>query len=328
MKRALKGLALLVAALLAVAGAGVAYLAVKPPKRKPAFTEAIERTPERLARGEYLTRHLMDCFGCHSDFDTDKFGYPTKAGTLGQGGFPFDEKFGVPGRVCAQNITPDPENGIGTWTDGEVVRAIREGIDKNGDALFPMMPYSGYHDLADEDVKAVVAYLRTIPPVKHSVPPKQIKFPVNLLVKSAPRPVEEPIVAPDDAKDHLAYGKYLATIGGCADCHAPHDEHQQVIEGKGLSGGWLLALPTTRVVAANITPHKDTFMGQATKESFIGRFRAFAGEPPAATPGRNTVMPWLALSGATDKDLGAIFDYLKAQPPVENKVDPFPDAPK
>jgi mono/diheme cytochrome c family protein len=328
MKRALKGLALLVAVLLAVGGAGIGYLAVKPPKRHPASSETFERTPARLARGEYLTRHVTDCFGCHSEFDTSRFGYPSKPGTIGQGGFLFDDRYGVPGKVCAQNITPDPENGLGRWSDGEVLRALREGIDKNGDALFPMMPYRGYHALSDEDAKSIVVYLRTIPAVSHAVPKKELRFPVNLLVKSAPLPVDGPQAAPDDAKDHLAYGKYLVTIAGCADCHAPHDEHQQVIEGQGLSGGWVLALPTVRVVCANITPHQDTFMGQATKEQFIGRFRAFAGEPPLATPGRNTAMPWLALSGATDQDLSAIYDYLKAQPPVENKVEPFPDAPK
>jgi hypothetical protein len=84
------------------------------------------------------------------------------------------------------------------------------------------------------------------------------------------------------------------------------------------------------VVTANLTPHPSTFMGRATKEEFIGRFRAFANftaeNAPPAPKGRNTLMPWIAYSGMTDEDLGAIYDYLKTVTPVDNKVNSFPDA--
>lgn len=109
------------------------------PAQRPPSTERIERTPARLVRGAYLVEHVADCLTCHSDLRADRYGMPIKPGTVGQGGFAFGKEFAVPGVVCAQNITPDPENGIGTWTDGEVLRAVREGVDKNGNALFPML---------------------------------------------------------------------------------------------------------------------------------------------------------------------------------------------
>ena len=71
--------------------------------------------------------HVADCVGCHSDFHADRFAVPVKAGTEGQGGFPFDKKLGVPGLVQAQNITSDPEYGLGDWTDGEIMRAHPRG---------------------------------------------------------------------------------------------------------------------------------------------------------------------------------------------------------
>ena len=96
------------------------------------------------------------------------------------------------------------------------------------------------------------------------------------------------------------------------------------------AGGWEMHMPGFRVVTANITPHPDTYMGQATKEEFIARFRAFAGftatTAPAAPKGKNTLMPWIAYSGMTDADLGAIYDYLRTVPPIEKTVDVFPDA--
>jgi mono/diheme cytochrome c family protein len=320
-----------------LAGIAVGALAMKRPAQRPPSAETIERTPERLARGKYLVEHVSHCLGCHSGLDFNRFGLPPKKGEIGQGGMPFDEKFGVPGLVSAQNITPDPDYGIGQWTDGEVLRAFREGVDRNGDALFPMMPYSYYHAMSDEDARSVVVFLRSLAPVHHQVPQKRIGFPVNLLVKSVPQPLDAPVETPSDEKDHLAYGKYLVTIASCRECHTPHDEHGQLFVGREFSGGWKMALkgPDGRimhVVPPNITPHPSAYFGTATKEMWIGRVRAFAGmegdQAPVAPAGRNTVMAWAAFSGMTDQDLGAIYDYLQTVPPIENHVDSFPDAEK
>jgi hypothetical protein len=97
-----------------------------------------------------------------------------------------------------------------------------------------------------------------------------------------------------------------------------------------LAGGFEMHTPEFRVVTANITPHPSTYMGTATRDQFIARFRAFAGytadTAPAAPKGRNTIMPWIAYSGMTDEDLGAVYAYLRTLPPIDHKVNPFPDA--
>ena len=313
-----------------VAAGGVAFLALRPPKMRPPSAEKIEATPARLARGEYLVRHVSDCVGCHSDH-LNRFAMPIKPGTEGQGGYPFDEKLGAPGVICAQNITPDPEHGLGRWTDGEILRAFREGVDRNGKELFPMMPYRSFAEMSDEDARSVVAYLRTLPAVAHAVPKRKINFPVNLMIKFVPQPLAGPVSAPDDRTDHLAYGKYVVTIAGCRTCHTARENGREVV-GRDFAGGWEMRGPWGRVVTANITPEEHTFVGQASKAEFIGRFKAFASftadTMPAADPGKNTVMPWLAFSGMTEQDLGAIYDYLKTLPPIRNDVVKFPDAPE
>ncbi|MCU1228431.1 MAG: cytochrome c-related protein [Acidobacteria bacterium] len=328
MKTFLKIVGGVVLVVLALVLGGVSYLSMRKPAQRPASAEKIESTPARLARGSYLVNHVSDCLGCHSDH-IDGFAFPVKPGAEGQGGFVFDKKLGFPGVVAAQNITSDPETGLGKWTDGEILRAIREGVDRNGDALFPMMPYTHLRNLGDEDAKSIVVYLRTLKPVRNQVVAKRIDFPVNLFVKFAPQPLDGPVSAPDP-HDSLKYGKYLTTIAGCYECHTPHDDKNGLIADKPFSGGWEMRGPWGRVLTANLTPHPDNYLGRATKAEFIGRFRAFASidplHPPVAAKGRNTVMPWLAFAQMTDNDLGAIYDYLKTVKPIANRVNSFPDA--
>jgi len=318
------GIALVVVGL---AAGAMLWLNLKKPASRPASAEKIEATPERIERGRYVVEHVSDCLGCHSDHLLT-FSMPVKPGTEGEGGYIFDEKLGFPGVVAAQNITPDAQHGLGGWSDGEIVRAIREGVDRNGDALFPMMPYQHFRYMSDDDAKAVVAYLRTLKPINKGVPAKKLDFPVNFIVKFLPKPVEAPVPQPDP-KDSIAYGKYLSTIGGCHECHTPHDEHNALIAGKDFSGGWEMSGPWGRNYTANITPMPYTFVGRSTKAEFIGRFKAFASltpeTAPATTPGHNTVMPWISFAGMTDQDLGAIYDYLKTVTPIDNKLNTFPD---
>jgi mono/diheme cytochrome c family protein len=323
--KVLGGLGLVLATL--VVGA-LAFLSLKKPAAHAPSAAKIEATPARLARGQYLVENVSDCLGCHSDHTT-AYGFPVKPGTKGQGGFIFDKNIGFPGVVAAQNITSDPDTGLGRWTDGEILRAFREGVDKNGDALFPMMPYQHLRHMSDEDAKSVVVYLRTLPAVHHNVPAKKLEFPLNFIVKFIPKPLDGPVPPPNPA-DTLARGKYLTTIGGCYECHTPHDDKNRLVEKEPFSGGWEMKGPWGRVITANLTPAKHTYMGSATKEAFIGRFRAFqnftAENAPPAPKGRGTVMPWLAFSHMTDDDLGSIYDYLKTVKPHERKVNSFPDA--
>ncbi len=264
---------------------------------------------------------------CHSQHDETKFSWPAIAGTYGQGGFAFDKKLGLPGVVCAQNITPDPETGLGSWTDGEILRAMREGVARDGHALFPMMPYQAFRSMSDEDVRSVVVYLRQLVPIKKQTPAVQLDFPVNLLVKLTPRPLDGPVAMPSPS-DHLAYGKYLVTMAGCDDCHTDHQRGQPVA-GMELAGGWRLQLPSgQQLVPPNITPDVETGIGTMTRDQWVARVQAFASmtEMPPAPPRRNTIMPWPTYAKLPVGDLEAIFDYLRTVKPIKNKVVVFPDA--
>ena len=328
MKTFIKVVAIALLAVVAIAGIGVSYLALRKPDQRPASAERIEPTPQRLARGKYLVHHVSVCLDCHSE-RTTAYGFPIKPGGEGAKGFVWNEAAHFPGVLAASNITPDPATGLGTWTDGEILRAIREGVDREGKALFPIMPYGHYRNLSDEDAKSIVAYLRTLEPLKYEKPAKALNMPLPLIEKFIPKPLETAVPEPDRS-DTLAYGKYLVTIAACAECHTPKNDRGESIPGMELAGGFEMHAPGARVVTANITPHPSTWMGKATKEEFIGRFKAFAtvnaSNAPQAEKGKNTLMPWLTYSGMTEEDLGAIYEYLKTVKPIENKVNPFPDA--
>ena len=151
MKTLLKIVGGLVVLLLLVAGCGYAYLMLAYPKSTPpSSTFKIEPTPDRLERGKYLAEHVNGCVACHSQRDWTKFSGPIKPDTLGGGGDAFD--LGPAGVVYAKNITPA---GIGTWTDGELLRAVTQGVSKDGSPLFPLMPYPHFGAMSEDDVHAV-----------------------------------------------------------------------------------------------------------------------------------------------------------------------------
>ncbi len=157
-----------------------------------------------------------------------------------------------------------------------------------------------------------------------------IAFPVNLFIKLRPEPVHGVVVAPPPSET-VAYGEYLASMS-CVGCHSPHDEQGNRLAGREFSGGFMMAGPWGRNVSSNLTPHPNTFVGRASKEVFITRFKAFATmtatTAPKAEPGRNTLMPWIPMSRMKTSDLGAIYEFLKTLDPIANEVEPFPDAPK
>lgn len=328
MKTFFKVVGVVLLVIVALAAIGVSYLALRKPAQRPASAEKIEATPERVARGNYLTHHVTICFDCHSE-RTYAYALPYKPGSEGVRGFVWDKKMGFPGVIPAANITPDPDTGLGKWTDGEILRAMREGVDREGNALFAIMPYEHYRDMSDEDAKSIVAYLRTLAPQRYEEPKKSLDVPLNFIVKFMPKPLEAP-VAPPDKSNEVAYGHYLVTIAACAECHSPRDDKGKPVPGKEFAGGVEMVTPEFRVLTSNITPHPTNYMGTATREEFISRFRAFSNftvdTAPQAQKGKNTIMPWIAYSGMTDEDLGAVYAYLRTLPAVENRVNPFPDA--
>ncbi|MBI4509348.1 MAG: c-type cytochrome [Deltaproteobacteria bacterium] len=296
-----------------VGGVGVFAATYAPPQRK-ATELTVDRTPQRIQRGEYLATHVLDCFGCHSARDWTRFGGPL-SGTKGAGGGCL-EGYGFPGRVCFPNITQDPVTGIGAWSDDEILRAIREGVDRSGRALFPMMPYQAYRDLSDDDAHAVVAYLRSLAPVENTVPKSSISFPASFFIKMAPKPITKPVPAPDPSR----IGEYLANLS-CKGCHTPLSDKHELILAKRFAGGHKFDGPFGSVMSKNITPH-ESGLGNKTREEFVSQFRGYADVEKAALPLGNrpgTVMPWLAFSGMTEEDLGRVYDYLRSVPPLASK---------
>lgn len=321
MFKMLKTIGSVALAIVVTAGAGFGYLYFRSPASSPAADLHIEATPERLARGEYIFTVLSDCDGCHSERDFSRFGGPVKPGRRGVGGpVPLDD---LPGKVFARNITPDPETGLGRWTDGEIVRAIRDGVSRDGSALFSLMPYANYRYMADEDVYSLVAYLRSLPPVRNEVPRSQIGFPVSLLMKGDPRPAG--LVPAVDRTDRLAYGQYLVTMASCEECHTPLDKGR-LVAGKNFGGGHRFGIPGGPVVhSANISSDKATGIGTWDYQRFRDRLAAYRNyEPEPAGPDQFTLMPWLNYGKLSDEDVAAIWEYIRTRPPVENKVNPRP----
>lgn len=280
----------------------------------------INATPEMIERGKYLAGNFAGCIDCHSQRDYNKLSGPLVSGTEGMGGMDFGEGAGF---VPAKNISSDVETGIGGWSDGEIFRAITCGIDKDGKELGPMMPYTFFRNMDEEDVKAIIAYIRTLPPKKNEIPGHSFNFPLNLIFRTIP--AEPDFKKMPDASNKAAHGAYLGI--SCMVCHSQMDG-PDFVAGKEFAGGVEVPNPKGGIIrSANITPDKETGIGSWTKQQFIDRFRLY-GKPEtqniAVKDGEfNTVMPWTFFATATDEDLGAIYDYLMTQKPVYNKVEKF-----
>jgi mono/diheme cytochrome c family protein len=311
-----------------VPAGGLAFLYLRKPVAAPPPDIRVPMTPERIARGKALFETICDCGGCHSRRDFTRFGGPVVAAGIGEGTLLSAFEQGLPGVVVAPNITPDRETGIGSWTDGEKIRAIRDGVDRNGRALFPMMPYAGFRKMSDDDVQAVVAYLNSLPPVRNPLPQTALQFPIGLMIKSVPQPAGQ--VPPPDRSNPRKYGEYLVTLGGCAECHTPF-ERGQPVAAKVFAGGQKFESIAGTVVTANITQDLETGIGKWSEDFFLKKFYDYKDYvehgPPQVSDRRSfTVMPWLSFSQLPPEDLRAIFTYLRTVKPVRNLVETHPGA--
>ncbi len=302
------------------AAAGVGYLYAGYPDVPPAEEVTVAATPEVIARGAYLAQHVTGCVGCHAERDFSKYAGPVIPESFGKGG----EDFGTPGSpievLVSRNITPA---GIGAWTDGEVIRAVTSGVSRDGEPLFPIMPYHRYARMAREDIEAIVAYVRTLKPVDYTPPARQLGFPLSLIVRTMPAHGQFRPRPP--VSDRVAYGEYMINAAVCGDCHTPMDEQGAPIPGREYAGGFELALPGGGVVrSANLTPDADTGLGTWSEQQFIDKFKAFDGAEhrtlTAAERRENTWMPWYSYAGMTREDLGAIYTYLRTLKPIVNRV--------
>lgn len=279
----------------------------------------VELTPERIERGKYLANHVTVCIDCHSTRDWTRFSGPPTVGTFGMGGDLFDQKLGLPGAYYSSNITP---YGISRYSDGELFRVITTGVTKEGKALFPLMPYASYGQMDEEDIKSIIAYIRTLELIKNDVPKSVSDFPMNFIINTSPQRAHLTKLPPKT--DIVNYGKYLTTAAACLDCHTPFEKGKSVA-GKEFAGGREFPFPDGSVErSSNISPDKTTGIGNWNEEYFINLFHSHGDSLTLTTklkPGEfNSIMPWTMYSKMHDEDLKAVFAYLKSVNPIHNPV--------
>ncbi len=312
-------LGILAIVLIGVAFTGI-YVKVFLPNINEPVEITIQQTPERIERGRYLAHNVAVCMDCHSSRDWTEFAGPL-SGNLGGGGEKFGKDMGFPGTIHTPNITP---YNLGNWTDGEIYRAITAGVDKDGKALFPVMPYHHYGQMDKEDVYSIIAYIRTLAPIRNITAERELDFPLNFIVNTMPKEAQ-PQPKPNE-NDRLAYGAYLVNAAGCVDCHSKTDKGS-IIKGSEFGGGMEFQQLAGIVRSPNITPDKETGIGHWTKQAFVQRFKIYADSsyqsPKYTKDDLNSPMPWHMYSGMKEADLEAIYTYLQSLKPIENSVNRY-----
>lgn len=211
-----------------------------------------------IERGRYLMNSIVACGNCHTPRGAD--GKHIAGQELAGGAELVEDGLFV---ARASNLTPDPETGIGRWSDADIARAIREGVRPDGRVLGPPMPFAFYRDIADADLAAIIAYLRQLPPVRNAVAPSEYKIP---LPPAWGPPITTAITAPAP-NDTSRYGAYLAgPLGHCMECHTPMNKDGSRDMGTAGAGGQAFAGPWGVSVARNLTPHASGLGGWSDGE--------------------------------------------------------------
>jgi cytochrome c553 len=283
------------------------------PKARHLTARTFDRTPRRLERGRYIATALAGCSDCHSPHDWNAPGTPYVPGMEGAGEIMPEPN--LPGRIVAPDLTPDPETGAGRWSDDQLARAIREGIGHDGRALFPMMPYTDYREMSDEDVASVIVYFRSLPPVRNQLPQTEIIFPVKYLIRGVPQPLNSSVPEIPATVEPARRGALLVSLAGCGDCHTPRVRGQE-IPGLSFAGGSPFPGPWGNLSSANLTPDPS---GIPYYDEALFLQVMHTGSVKARK--LNDVMPFLVYKNLSDEDLKSIFAYLRTLKPVQHRVD-------
>jgi len=259
-----------------------------------------------VKRGQYLTR-LGDCAACHTSDKSRPFA----------GGLAIPTPLGT---IFTPNITPDPDTGIGQWTDADFMRAMHEGIGKSGERLYPAFPYVEFTRVTEQDVLAIRAYLNTVAPIRFKPPPNELRFPFNqrwLMIFWNLFNFNEGRFVPDPHQSaEYNRGAYLvAGLAHCEECHTPRNFMQGLKKRNRFSGatqaGWQ---------AYNITPDRVSGIGDWS-DAALGAYLVTGvadGHANAAGPMAEVVQN--STQYLTDEDLRSIVTFLRAQPPVSGGV--------
>jgi mono/diheme cytochrome c family protein len=268
-------------------------------------------SPAEIARGKYVFAATGGC-GCHTE--------PGKNRVLNAGGRKFDGPFGT---VHSTNLTSDRDTGLGGWSDEQIITAVRLGRRPNGERILPVHPFTVFNGMAAEDLKALVAYLRTLPPVNRKTPSRKITVPLfesvflpAWLAAFAPRETPPP-TAPTTG---LARGEYLVkAVGHCGECHTPRTVTMATDNARFLGGN---PKGPENSSVPNITPDKAT--GLTWTEDQVVEYLATGNKPDGDVAGglmgeviEGTTAGYKDM---TRDDLRWIVRYLKSVPAVTNKV--------
>ena len=276
----------------------------------PVWAQGTPTSAAEVARGKYIFGATGGC-GCHT----------VPKGPVNAGGRRYDGPFGT---VFSPNITPDRQTGIGTWTDEQIITAIRLGRRPNGERLLPIHPFTVFNGMAEEDLKAVVAFLRTTPPVNRANQPKKITVPLFESVflpawLAAFAPKETP--PPKAPTTGMPRGEYLVrAVGHCGECHSPRTMTMATDNSRFLAGN--PKGPEDQAMP-NITPDPDTGIGKWSVEEiadYLGTGNKPDGDVAGGLMGEVIDGTLSGYKDLTNADRVAIAQYLKSIPPIRNKI--------
>jgi mono/diheme cytochrome c family protein len=291
---------------------------------RPVSDEPIAPEPARLQRGSYLVNNVLFCGVCHTSREHGKtLVEPERTDAyLGGGNFYDDKSIGL---VWVPNITPDVETGIGGWKDDEILRALRDGVARDGHFMVPLMPFSAYQHLSDEDARAVVAYLRTVPPYRQTKPRQEneLAFMPKLLFRFIGVQMHKPaagVVAPDPANKH-EYGHYLMRVAACGDCHSLAEKGPRPETDPLAFAGSEVPFEDPalgKVYASNISGDPETGLGRHSADAIKQALRNGTRlDGKKLAPPMSLLIPHI--SGMTEEDLDALVAYIKTLPAAKRK---------
>lgn len=296
---------------------------------RPTADVKVKATPEMIARGGYIVNQIGACGACHTSRDGDTMkDFLTKGERTDRflAGGMFMEVDSI-GKLWMPNITPDVETGIGGWSDDEIMRTIRDGVHKTGRLMVPMMPFNSYKYMSDDDVTSVVAYLRTVPPVKLDKPRQENDLGVmgNFMIGRgvAHHLPAKNVPAPNPA-NQVAYGEYVMRLGHCWECHSSKGMSPTDSDEKDFMAGYdepdpILEKVIGKIYMRNLTPDPETGLGKYSADQIKQAIRngtLLSGKKMAAP--MSIMIPHF--SGMSDQDLDALVAFLKSLKPVKNKI--------
>lgn len=274
------------------------------PDEAPPGSTSTGSESDLINRGQYLAEGLLQCFICHSERDWQTPGGPPIEGRAGAGRIRSDDG---QYRLVAPNLTPDPETGTGRWTDEQLARAIREGVGHDGRRLSPRMWYRSFRHLPDDDLRAVIAYLRSLDPVRNPLPTTVLPPAYQAELNEEPPPELKPVDLA--SSDLVEVGRGLVALADCEGCHTAWAAPSA---GPLLAGGNRIGRNGRQAFSTNITPDASGMPYDA--ETFIEVIRS------GKQSGLDPIMPWIAFRNLTDHDLRAIHAYLQTMPPVAHFI--------